>query len=514
MKTSWWVVILVLGWGGALAQSGAGLRAQAGGAAEDVEVRFGFAGQIVADAWNPLRVTLRDLESAELVLELDVGDLRGGPRLLRYNAPLAGGDGLYTFEDDVYLPSWRTFSWLVRTPERVLASGGVERRFVDASPLHLVVSREVNTGTRFFAEDARVVDVTAADLPERAAAYSGIESLLVLGSDAPPAAGALVAGATSGSTVLLVGALGASHDGLTALVPEVGGRLGAGWLGRAEASRDAVQLELSTHPHLIPSALTATLISEELSETPEHLDTTWLLAGLGGYALFVLALLRFGGAPGLLAALLLAALLGASVARVRPAEPLLTRTRSLSLGAGGLALTHPLEALFSFPAQKAETARAAHPVPLTGTRAWTVGPESFSTNLGAYESVVLAGRPQLGIAAFSWRGAALRNETGTALGDVFVTTDGHIGGQQAPIPVDGTLEPSRGNLVPPPLYADLAPLLPPGSALARAGGAVYVALPERVQPEVTLPEVTPLQRTPFETTQPDTTQPETLERVP
>ena len=464
----------MLGWGGALAQSGAGLRAQAGEAREDVVVRFGFADQIVADAWNPLSVTLRDLESAELVLELDVGDLRGGPRLLRYTAPLAGGDGLYTFQDDVYLPSWRAFSWLVRTPERVLASGSVERRFVDTDPLQLVVSRDLNTGTRFFAEDARVVDITAADLPERAAAYSGVESLLVFGGSALPAAGALIAGAVSGSTVLLVDA----SDAFTDLAPGPGKRLGAGWLGRAEATKDAVQGELSAQPRTLPSTLTAALIDDELSKTPEHLDTTWVLAGLVGYALVVLALLRFGGVPGLLAALLLAALLAVGAAQVRPADPLLTRTRSLSLGAGGLALSAPLEALFSFPAQHAETPRAAYPVPLASARTWEVGPETFSTDLGAYESVVLAGRPQLGAAGFSWQGAALRNETGKGLADVFVVTDGQVGGQQAPIPVDGTLEPSRGNLVPPPLYADLTPLLPPGTALARAGGAVYVALPE------------------------------------
>jgi len=466
-------IFLALGWGSAVAQSGVPLAAS-GEAAEDVEVRFGFAGQIVADAWNPLYVTLRDLDSAELVMELDVGDLRGGPRLLRYSAPLAGGEGLYTFEDDVYLPSWRAFSWLVRTPERVLASGTVERRFVDADPLHLVLSREVSLGTRFFGEDARVVDVTAADLPERAAAYAGVESLLVLASDTPPAAGALVAAATAGSAVLLVGELGASHEALLALVPGAGRRLGAGWLGRADARRDAVQRELAAHPRLVPDALLTTLVSDELTETPPHLNLTWLLAALGGYALLTVVLLRFGGAPGLLAALLLAAVLGAGAALVRPAEPLLTRSRSLSLGAGGLALTTDLEAIFSFPAQRAETARAAHPVPLSAARAWTVGPERFSTDLGAYESLVLAGRPRLEPATFRWQGAALLNETGAALGDVFTLDSG----RQAPIPVDGRLEPSGGNLVPPPLYADLVPLLPPGSAVARAGGTLYVALPE------------------------------------
>lgn len=460
--------------------SGALAQAQTGEAAENVEVRFGFADEIVADAWNPLRVTLRDLESAELVLELDVGDLRGGTREMRYTAQLPGGQGLYTFEDDVYLPSWRAFSWLVRTPERVLVSGTVERRRVDNAPLHLVLAREVGAGGRLFSEKARVVDVTAADLPERAAAYSGVESVLVLPGNAPPTPGALVAAAVSGSRVLLVGPLGGAYSALSTLAPGAGQRLGAGWLERLGES-SAVQRALSAYPKLVPDALLATLVSEALTAAPEHLQVSWLLPGLAGYTLAVLLLLRFGGVPGLLATLLLAAILGVSAAQVRPAEPLLTRSRSLSLGAGGLALEVDLEALFSFPAGRAELAPAARPLPITAARAWTVGPESFGTDLGVYESLVLAGRPTLAPAAFRWQGGALLNETGVALGDVFVLASG----RQPPIPAGGTLEPSGGNLLLQPLYAGLAPLLPDGSAISRSGGAIYVALPEVAAAETT-----------------------------
>ena len=98
---------------------------------EDAVVNFGFAGELVADAWNPLRVTLRDMPPAELVLELDVGTLRRGPVAFRYTAELSGGRGVYTFEDDVYLPAWRAFSWLIRTPDEVLASGTVPRYQAD-----------------------------------------------------------------------------------------------------------------------------------------------------------------------------------------------------------------------------------------------------------------------------------------------------------------------------------------------------------------------------------------------
>jgi hypothetical protein len=462
---------LTLFWGSAAAQGGE--------AAEDVVVSFGFADEIVADAWNPLRVTLRDLESAELVLELDVGSLRSGPRRLRYSAQLAGGQGLYTFQDDVYLPSWRSFSWLVRTPERVLSSGTVERRRVDKTPVQLVLSREVGVGNRFFAERARVVDVTAADLPERAAAYGGVSSVLVLPGDAPPTPGALVAAVTAGSRVLLVGAPGAAYADLLALAPEAGQRLGAGWLGRAGEDRDAVQRALAAHPRLVPDRLVATLVDDALTAAPAHPRASRLLLGLAGYAAVVLALLRFGGLPGLLAAVLLAAILAALAAQVRPPDPLVTRSRSLNLGAGELALGINLEGLFSFPAQRARVAYAARPLPLTAAEGWGVGPESFELPLEAFSSAVLAGRPTLRPAVLSWQGGSLVNGSEAALGDVFVTQSG----QQLPIPAGGRLDPTSGNLLPPDLYADLAPLLPPGSALARGGGTVHVALPE------TLPEV-------------------------
>lgn len=473
MKAIWLVALSVLSLGFPLATAQG--EAAAGEAAEDVAVSFGFAGEIVADAWNPLRVTLRDLEDAELVLELDVGTLRSGPRELHYTAQLPGGQGLYTFEDDVYLPSWQSFSWLVRTPERVLASGAVERRRVNDAPVQLALAREVGAGNRFFGEASRVVDVVADTLPERAAAYDGVSSVLVLPGDLPPAPGALVAAATAGSRVLLIGELGSSYNELLALVPSGAQRLGAGWLARVgEADRAAVQRGLSERPRLAQRTLVTTLIGDELTEAPEQLPVMWLLAGLGAYALLAALLLRWGGAPGLLAALLLAAIVALGAGQLRPREPLLTRSRSLHLSAGELALTTDLETLFSFPAQRARVDRAAHPLPITAATSWAVGREHFELDLGAYSSVVLAGRPHLAPAVFGWQGERLVNRSGGPLGDVFVSGRG----QQPPLTADGTLEPTSGNLLPQDLYAELAPLLPDGSALARSGGAIFVALPE------------------------------------
>ena len=456
---------------------------------EDAVVTFGFAGEMVADAWNPLRVTLRDAPPAELVLELDVGTLRRGPVAFRYTADLSGGSGVYTFEDDVYLPAWRAFSWLIRTPDEVLASGTVPRYQADPEPLDLVQGREAGAGTRFFPVGARVVDVTAADLPERAAAYSGVQSVLLLPQTAPPTPAAVAAAATAGSTVILGGRLGAAYKDVSALVPAAKVPLGAGTLARLlEVNRESVQKTLQTR--VAPDTLTATLTSDDLTRTPAGQNSAWLALRVGAYVLIVLLLLRFGGGPGVVAALLLAGLLSLVAWRTRPTEPLLLRDRSLVLSRGALALRTNLHYLFSFPGGAAEIPYAAHPLPVTGVSEYGSGSENLEVTLPTYGSVLLVGKPHLEPAVLRWDGEAVVSEGHNRLTDVFVTWGGGSsgaasqigtvsrGGQQADIAPGQTLAIASGSLTLPEFYRDLGPQLPPGSVLARDGGTVYVLLPD------------------------------------
>lgn len=477
---------------------------------------FGFAGEIVADAWNPLRVTLRDVENAELVLELDVGSLRRGPVMLRYRAPLPGGPGLTTFEDDVYLPTWVSFNWTLTTPAGRLAEGTVPRYAADPAPLHLVLARELGTGGLYFPPGVRVVEITPSDLPQRAAAYDGVESLLVLPDTAPPEPAALVAAAGAGSDVLLAEGLGSAFAEVLALLGTDMRRLGAGGLVRlAEENRVGVEAALRRSGRLEPDHLTATLVDDALTRAPTGTDGGWLALRLAAYALVVTLLLRFGGVPGVLAALLLAGTLSLAAWRTRPEEPLLLRSRSLALSAGGLALRTDVTHLFSFPGHAANVPYAARPLAMVvtedtetrfgtpepsltpattepesvGTTDYRVGPERFEVDLSAYGSALLVGKPRLEPAVLGWSDGVLVNEGTQRLTDVFVTWGGSgrlrgtVGtpsrsGRQANIAPEGTLTVTSGNLMSPPLYAGLTSLLPPGSAVARAGGTVYVALPE------------------------------------
>ena len=460
---------------------------------EDAEVYFGFAGELVADAWNPLRVTLRDAPPAELVLELDVGTLRRGPVAFRYTAELSGGRGVYTFEDDVYLPAWRAFSWLIRTPDEVLASGTLPRYLADTAPLNLVQGREAGAGTRFFKDGARVVDVTAADLPERAAAYSGVESVLLLPQTAPPTPAAVAAAGAAGSTVMLGGRLGAAYSDVSALVPRANTPLGTGTLSRlAEVNRGSVQGALQTQARFVPDTLAGALTGDDLTRAPTGQSSAWLALRVGAYALLLLLLLRFGGGPGVVAALLLAGLLSFVAWRTRPAEPLLLRDRSLVLSRGALGLRTNLHYLFSFPGGAADVPYAAHPLPVTGVSRYGSGPESTGVTLPTYGSALLVGKPHLEPAVLRWNGERVFNSGPDPLTDVFVTWGGSSatggaapqigtvsrGGQQAELAPGETLPIKPGSLTLPEVYKDLEPQLPPGSVLARDGGTVYVLLPE------------------------------------
>ena len=486
--------------------------------AEDVQVSFGFAGEIVADAWNPLRVTLRDVQDAELRLSLDVGSLRRGPVRLSYRAPLPGGPGLTTFEDDLYLPSWVSFAWTLTTPAGVLAEGEVSRYAADPEPLQLVLAYNLGAGGAYFSPAARVVEIAPSDLPERAAAYDGVESLLVLPGTAPPEAAALVAAAGAGADVLLSAGLGPSFAAVSALAGTGTRVVGAGTLVRL-ADRTGLEAGLRTSGRLEPDLLAATLTGNALTEPPTGQDGGPLALRLAAYAAAVALLLRFGGPPGVLAALLLAGTLSLAAWRTRPAEPLLLRSRSLALSAGGLALRTDLEHLFSFPGQAASVPHPARPLatvvteetdrrfgvskpivtlPATepesvGTTDYRVGPERFEIDLDAYGSTLLIGKPRLEPAVLEWSDGVLVNRGAEPLTDVFVTWGGDgtpegavgtvgRGGRQADLEPEGTLTVASGNLMPPELYEGLTPFLPPGSAVARGGGTVYVALPEEPNP--------------------------------
>ena len=164
-----------------------------------------------------------------------------------------------------------------------------------------------------------------------------------------------------------------------------------------------MQRALQTH-ELAPDTLAATLTSDDLTRAPTGQSSAWLALRVGAYALVLLLLLRFGGGPGVVAALLLAGLLSLAAWRTRPAEPLLLRDRSLVLSRGALGLRTNLHYLFSFPGGAADVPYAAHPLPVTGVSSYGSGPESTGVTLPTYGSALLVGKPHLEPAVLRWDG--------------------------------------------------------------------------------------------------------------
>ena len=429
----------------------------------EVDVALGFSGEIVANTWNPLRISLRDQGAAEFVLELDQGNLRDGEQLVRYRAPLTGGSGLYVFEDDLYLPAWRRLTWAVRTQGSVLASGSVDRRRVDPRPLHLVGADATPPDLE---REARVVDVRADMLPERPSAYAGVASLMIRG-DAP--AGTVAAAAAAGTTVHLNEPLA---EELRRLAPDPVQRLGAGWLERMESAQRA---EL---PKLEQNVLLGALASPDMQRGPPSVPQQVIFLASSLYALAALLVVRFGRVPGLFAGLSLALLFAAGAwGYLRPDDATLTRSRSVTLASGGLAQTLELRTLFSLPEGTRGLSVNAYPLEPTS---WRASPGGVRFAMPRWSAVTLVLAPRLETATFYWEGDTLVNVGAAPLGDVFV-----IGlGQQPDISTDGRLDVQMCDSLPPPTYRPLLPHLPNGSALARSGGHIYVALPRTSADEV------------------------------
>lgn len=439
-----WAVLLLLTAPVALAQS------------PNIGVTFGFAGEVVAEAWNPLRVTLRDQPKLELLIDIEYGSLREGTQLLQYRATLAGGSGLHIFEDDIFIPAWRNFRWQVRSAEAVLASGSLDRRQADPRPLTILIAARPGAYRALLPTGARLVEVRT-PLPERLAAYHGVETLLVADAFEPPRSEALLAASAAGSHVLL------AHQGaLSALLADGPQRLGAGWLG-------APGQQLS---RLDTQALAEALVTPALSRPPDNLRPLNLVIVAAGYLLVALLLVRFGGVPGLLSSFGLTLLIAAIAwLALRPAEETLIRSRSLTISAGELAQELEVMGVFSYPAQTLALGSAR---PL-GTASWNLTPSGLTLSLPRWSSVVLLSRPRLSLSALEWHQGELYNRSGEALGDLYIVG---LGAQEA-LPANARRLPQQlSDSVVPPLYQPLLPLLPDGTALGRSGGRIYLALPE------------------------------------
>ncbi len=449
-----------------------GLAAHAAAQTGRAQVELGLGGHPVADAWNPVQVTVRDAAPSVLRLRIDEGSLLEGPRIVRYSASVPGGSGVTVFQDDLYVPNFRSLSWTLASGRTVLASGSLGAGDADARPLQVVLSSAPGSWRGAFAADARVVDVAASDLPARAAAFDGVRTILLDGSAAAPRAASVAAAAAGGVQVLLAGTLPDSQAGLARLAAAGSHRLGAGVVMRVDADPAAVRARLAAWKPQDRAGLVQALAADRLVRPPPTPSQPLMLSLAAAYALAALLGLRFGGAPGLAAGLVLALLVSVAGWRLlRPASPELTASRTVQLGGGELALALRVDERLTLPSGVVSLDGAGRPL---SALPYSVDDGTTHIELPRWHAVAVAARPALRPASLRFQDGRLVNDGDGLLRDVYV-----LGlGRQPDLAPGATWAPApgeEGGL--PPALVRMAALLPVGTALAQAPETVWVALP-------------------------------------
>ena len=442
--------------------------AAAQSSARTATLELGFGDAVVANAWNPLRLVLRDVGPVEFELSIDRGTLREGERWLRYRAEVPGGSGLSVFEDELFVPVWRSLSWVVRSGGLTVTSGSLPRTLADRRPLDLVVG-EPGPEVRSSLVGGRIVDLSPERLPLRSAAYDGVANLVVATPNAR--AQSVVAAAVAGSTVVLAPASLADASLATLLPAGEGSRVvGSGRVQDVESWMETMSAHPARFDH---AALVSALASIERITPSSPPPVLPLLLGASAYALIVLVMLRFGGLPGLLAALLLA--LTTSVAAwvpLRPAQSSVDQVTDLVVGADGVGQRWRLHERFTLPARTAVLPVAGWPLSNVEAR---VGPDSVSVDLGRWRSAQVLERPRaVGMPLVQDEDGVWRNAGDASLALVSVrggeTALDVAPGQRLPVQVRDV-----GPL--PRIAVALLELVPEGAAVASDGRSWFVGLP-------------------------------------
>lgn len=304
------------------------------------ELALGVAGAPVANAWNPLEALVRDAPAATLTFTADAGGLQRGEVNQRASWTFPDAAGVQRLSVDVPLPSWRVASWRIEHGGRVLASGSWGARDRDARPLELVVSARPAAWADTFGDGARVQRVRAADLPQRAAGWDGVASLVMDGTVAPPRVEDVLTAAASGVRVLVPVGTRSGYDALAELVADGPRAVGAGSLEpladpEAATLPEAPVVNAWTHEarHDVRAAAVAALPGV----TWRHPPKPWVAVAAASYAVLVWVFLRIGGRAGVASSVLIVLSASLAVRAVSADGEVRTVTGAVALAADGLA---------------------------------------------------------------------------------------------------------------------------------------------------------------------------------
>lgn len=445
-----------------------------------VHFDLGFSGEFVSGRWNPVRVELRDIHEAELEIHIDQGSLLTGELPVVYRARLPGGNGLSVFEDDLYIPTWRQLSWLIKSGKNTLASGSFNPQERSSSPLDIIVSVQPGRWRSFYDSSSRVLETDPGRLPKRLAAYNGVRSLLIDGTSEPPQLEAIAAAAASGVKVILNTPLPNSHNNLSLLATSPINRLGAGWIIVSGKEPDEFRTFLSVQNGL-NSPLFETIVGAIEHPAQRGAPRLLLLVVLTIYSLLTLFFLRLGNAVAIISTLALGLIfsLGAWVL-LPPETPRLTSTLSLTVCGGELAANLRFHSIYNRPGGELNLGLVGHPIE---DRPYVIGPKGLTLSLERGERTTIFAKPNLSPAPLVWQGSSLINTGSESLSNVYVNGFGMQDNEL--LPEFALVPANKSTTDPPSLYLDLENHLPRGTAFALAGRHLIIALP--TQTDISMP---------------------------
>ena len=380
------------------------------------KLEIGFDGNIVANRWNPIKLTTRDQAAATLSISIDRGNLRIGSLPISYSFDIPQSYGIATFEEDIFIPKWQSFSWKLQSSEAVLASGSIDRRFANPQSLSLLISANPTKWLSGLA--GRVAAVPSNVLTKRLASYDGISTIIIDGTAAAPRPDRLVAATSAGVTTVLMSPLPASHQSLTAIVPTGMQKIGAGLI-----TRHAENEKLTIFHRDFKKVLAAYIENSKIS-VPSTRQQGPIFIALIVFALLIVILMWMGNKAAVMTSFSISILAIILVFNyLIPREKELQQQQSLYINSGELAKEIPVSSIFSLAGGESSI----------NNNAYVLEPKQFNYQNGStfvtlkrWSRVTMIHKPRLAKALLLYDGAYLENRSKQVLRDVYIKGIGFV----------------------------------------------------------------------------------------
>lgn len=432
----------------------------ASSALAEASLELGFDSNIVADHWNKLKLITRDEKAARLELNIDQGNLRDGTNLINYSFNINRSHGIAIFETDIYIPKWQKFTWRLVNEESVLASGSFDRRFANPTKLSLIIS--ANPSKWFRLSNDRTTNISSNSLTKRLASYDGIARIIIDGTAPAPKLEHLIAAATAGANVSLLEPLPSSHNDLVALAPDRIQGLGAGFITRSPELIELEKIELEK--------IFANFVSNNNIKAPKSKPQIPIVVALSIFAVLVLVLMHLGQKPAIMTSLslsLIATILAWTY--LMPQKLEISKEQSLQIASGELAKELKLTTIFSL---RGSQASIDYPGYLLEHSPFKQLDETSQINVQRWKDINYNHKPSLSKALLVLEDTKIINRSKHTLSDVFIKGTGFLADLK---PGEAVILAQEDHKLPK-LYEGIVGPLPNGTALARYGNNVLIAL--------------------------------------